>query len=195
MSHRLAPTHPYDDTAASLISWDDLEQAIDREELELHYQPIVHLADGSLGGFAALVRWPHPTFGLLSAERFIGLAESKGLIHQLDGWVLETVSAQLAAWQESALVGPEFLMTIHVSPTELVGRSLVDRIRRVIESTGVDPMGLVVELTERAGFVSLPPALESVTGLQQLGVRLAIDDFGSENSSFSRSSVRCRSTS
>ncbi len=164
----------------------EVAQAIAADDLELYYQPIVNLVDGSLTGFEALVRWQHPRLGLITAASFVPVAERHGLIGALDEWVVHAACRQLAAWQDAVLVNEQFMVTINASASALSGRSLVERVLCAINETGVEPMGLVVELTESCGVVSLPLAVESADGLHELGVRLAIDDFGSQYSWFSR---------
>jgi diguanylate cyclase len=171
------------DTAESTV--DELRRAIESEELILHYQPIVNLADGTLTGFEALVRWRHPRLGFLCAEAFVPLAEGCGLIRPLDEWVLRTASRQLAAWQEDVLVAPGFRMAVNVSAIEMDGDGLVARVRDAIEASGVDACGLVVEVTETSKIESVESAKRSADGLHGLGVELALDDFGSRYGTFS----------
>jgi EAL domain-containing protein (putative c-di-GMP-specific phosphodiesterase class I) len=167
----------------------ELSQALCGDELSLHYQPIVNLIDGSLTGFEALVRWEHPRLGLIPAGAFVPMAERHGVIGLLDEWVLHAACRQLAEWQDAVLVNEQFVMTVNASASALEERTLVERVGRALAETEVEPTGLIVELTESHGVVSLPLALESANGLHALGVRLAIDDFGSQYSWFSRLSA------
>ena len=165
---------------------EELRQAIEGDELALHYQPIVNLTDGSVTGFEALVRWPHPQLGLLGAGSIVPFAEQCGLVHALDDFALRCASRQLAAWQEDVLVAPGFRMAVNVSGAEMDGDVLVERVRHAINSSGVDARGLVIEVTETCKLESNEAAKRSADGLHSLGVELALDDFGSQYSTFSR---------
>jgi EAL domain-containing protein (putative c-di-GMP-specific phosphodiesterase class I) len=154
--------------------------------LVLHYQPIVNLATEAVTGFEALVRWAHPELGLLCAARFIPLAESSGLIREVDDWVLRTACHQLAAWQEDVLVTADFRLSVNVSGLEMDGRGLVDRVAGVVAETGVDPRGLVIEVTETRRIESVQAAQLTAEGLHAIGVELALDDFGIQYASFRR---------
>jgi EAL domain-containing protein (putative c-di-GMP-specific phosphodiesterase class I) len=167
-------------------SVEDLARAIDREQLALHYQPIVNLVDETVVGFEALVRWPHERRGLLGAAAFVPLAEASGLVHALDDWVLMTACRQLAAWQEDVLIGPGFRMAINVSGAEVTGDALVERVNHALDVTGADPRGLTVEVTETWVIASIDAARRSFDGLHALGVELALDDFGSQHATFAR---------
>lgn len=167
-------------------SGNDLLRAIAGEELELRYQPILDLTTRQLTGFEALLRWRHPTRGLLGPDRIIPLAEECGLIQEVDDWVLHEASARLAAWQDDVLVGDGFRVHVNVSGMELDDRTLVDRVRRSIVGTNVVPNGLTVEVTETRLIEDIGAAKRAIDALHEMGVELALDDFGTEYATFMR---------
>jgi EAL domain-containing protein (putative c-di-GMP-specific phosphodiesterase class I) len=169
-----------------VFSRQDLLRALAHDELVLTYQPTVNLAGGTVTGFEALARWAHPRLGLLSASRFIPLAERYGIIREIDDWVFRTACEQLATWQEDVLVSRDFRMGVNVSGLEVDGQQLVDRLVEVILATGVDPRGLMIEVTETCLIESLEDARHTADGLHALGVKLALDDFGIQYASFRR---------
>jgi EAL domain-containing protein (putative c-di-GMP-specific phosphodiesterase class I) len=162
----------------------ELARAIEHGELEVWYQPTVRLADAMVTGFEALVRWPHPELGVLPAAAFLSLAEDCGLVHVLDEWVRDVVFAQVAAWQEDAVVGAGFRVAVNVSGLDLVSDGLAKEVGATIARTGVNPAGLVLELTETCRIVDLAAATSCGRDLHDLGVGLALDDFGSQYATF-----------
>jgi EAL domain-containing protein (putative c-di-GMP-specific phosphodiesterase class I) len=169
---------------AALLSCDDLRRGLEQRELAAWYQPTVRLADGVVCGFEALVRWHHPELGLLPASAFIPLAEQCGLIRDVDAWMRHEVFGQLELWQEDVLVTPGFRMAVNVSALEMCSASLAADVARDIDEAGVDPRGLVLELTETRLIDDLDAAQRSVARLRELGVELALDDFGSQYGTF-----------
>ena len=156
----------------------ELRHAIERDELLLHYQPIVALADGSVRGLEALVRWEHPERGLVPPGDFIPLAEESGLIVPLGRWVLGEACRQAAAWSS---VG----VAVNVSTRQLVDRRLVTDVADILSRTGLDPARLTLEITETLIMERLESSLELLHQLKALGVRLSLDDFGTGYSSLS----------
>ena len=133
----------------------------------------------------ALVRWQHPELGMLAPSRFVGAAESSGTIRQLDHWVLEKACAQAAAWwHEWGTAAP--YVSVNVSPVELVEPGWAADVARVIELTGVPPSQLQLEITEQAVLGDETVSLTALGTLRDLGVRLALDDFGSGYSGLTR---------
>lgn len=164
----------------------DLVRAIVRGELELRYQPILDLTNRQLTGFEALLRWRHPTRGLLGPDRIIPLAEECGLIQEVDDWVLHDATRCLAAWQDDVLVGDGFRVHVNVSGMELDDRTLVDRVRRSVAGSRVSPSGLTIEVTETRLIDDVGSAKRAIDALHEMGVELALDDFGTEYATFMR---------
>jgi predicted signal transduction protein with EAL and GGDEF domain len=161
----------------------DLALAVERDELELHYQPIVDLHSEEILGFEALVRWSHPTRGLLPPVEFIGLAEETGDIVPIGGWVLERACRDLAAWQANRTTGRELWVSVNVSASQLLNGDLVETARAALTRHGVNPRALTLELTEEALVADTTQAGAVLSVLRSEGVRVAIDDFGTGFSS------------
>ena len=166
---------------AQLKLREDLEAAIARQELRLLYQPIVNLADGSLRGFEALLRWQHALKGWQNPATFIPFAEETGLIHDIGRWVLWEAARRLREWIEILHPEPgEFKVTVNLSARQLDDESIVDEVGRVLAEMNFDPRFLVLEITETAMMNAAPQRLDD---LRNLGCPLAIDDFGTGYSS------------
>ncbi|HUC03883.1 MAG TPA: EAL domain-containing protein, partial [Acidimicrobiales bacterium] len=161
----------------------DLEWVIQRNELSIHYQPIIDLSTGQLKGLEALVRWNHPTRGLMLPESWIGTAEESGMIVPIGSWVIDRACRQLAAWQEA--FGEELSVAVNVSARQLQGPALVEEIARILGECGLHPSSLVLEITESATVVDAEAVLGRLRALKSLGVELSIDDFGTGYSSLS----------
>jgi diguanylate cyclase (GGDEF)-like protein len=149
-----------------------LRRAIDTDELRVLYQPQVRLADGATVACEALVRWQHPERGLIDPGDFIPIAEESGLITPLGDWVMRRVVADM---QRS---GASLPVSVNVSPRQLADPDFVDNVRDIVTEAGIDPGELCLEVTESALFSDPDTALLRLTALRQIGVRLAIDDFG-----------------
>jgi diguanylate cyclase (GGDEF)-like protein/PAS domain S-box-containing protein len=160
----------------------ELGRAIRRGELVVHYQPIVVLRTGRVEGFEALVRWQHPTRGLMMPGEFIGIAEESGLIVQVGGWVLETACRDLLTWQAT---DPGLSISVNLSPRQLQHRGIVGQVRRSLVRSGVEPDRLILEVTESFLLTDEERAIDRLRRLKALGVRLAFDDFGTGYSSLS----------
>jgi EAL domain-containing protein (putative c-di-GMP-specific phosphodiesterase class I) len=161
-----------------------LQQALVYGGLEAHYQPVVAMHSGLVVGFEALVRWRHPTRGLLNASQFIPEAEACGLVRDLDDWMLQAVCRQLAEWQEDVLVAPGFRVAINMSGQEFVGDDLWRRLEEVLEMTGADPRCLGIELTETHKLGDLGDACRNIERLRAAGVEMSLDDFGTAYATF-----------
>jgi EAL domain-containing protein (putative c-di-GMP-specific phosphodiesterase class I) len=153
----------------------DLRQAINRDQLELHYQPQIDFRTGSICGAEALVRWRHPTRGLLPPSEFVQLAEESGLIIPIGAWVLRTACASMRAWLDAGIVVPR--MTVNVSGREL-RRRMIDDVAKVLCDTNIDPGTLELELTETVTMRSSETQPQLLDELKAFGIRLAVDDFG-----------------
>ena len=158
-----------------------LRRALERNELQLYYQPQVRLESGALIGAEALLRWIHPDMGVISPARFIPLAEESGLILPIGEWVLQTACAQAQAWLDGGL---EFgVMAVNIAGPQIQRGNLVAVTRRVLEQTGLPPSRLELEVTESFIMEEAEAAIGILDGLRALGVSIAIDDFGTGYSS------------
>ncbi|MFH8485548.1 putative bifunctional diguanylate cyclase/phosphodiesterase [Streptomyces longisporoflavus] len=155
-----------------------LRPAVDRGEFVLDYQPLVRLEDGGVRGVEALVRWQHPHFGLLTPNRFIGLAEEDGSIVQLGRWVLRTACRQARQWQLDHPERPPVFVSVNVAVRQVWDSDLVADVADVLAETGLAPELLQLELTESAVMGSAGRPLQALQALSDMGVRIAIDDFG-----------------
>jgi len=166
-----------------------LSDALVRDEFLLHYQPVVHLDNGRLAGFEALIRWNQPTMGFVSPLGFIGVAEDTGLIVPIGRWVLVTAIASLVKFQETMDAhhpdNAGLFMSINVSARQLQELGEVTEIARLIRESGVDPQRIKLEITESALIDNPELAALSLHKLKELGLQLAIDDFGTGYSSLS----------
>ena len=160
----------------------EVGHAAARGELVLDYQPVVDLNSGKLVGLEALVRWQHPTRGLLPPMSFIGPAEETGAIADIGGWVLETAARQLQNWQHRYLL-PDLRMSVNVSVCELDRPGFADHVMSVLSRTELDPGSLVVEVTESVLADPSGGAAATLAALRRPGVRVALDDFGTGFSS------------
>lgn len=159
----------------------DLRIAIDNGQLSLLYQPIVILRNRRIAGVEAFVRWQHPERGLIPAAAFIPMADEAGLIVPLGQWVLQEACAQLARWQAELGVGRALTLTVNVTARQLLAPTFVADVRRAIADAGIDPTRLVLEITEQALARNVTDTLRRVREVRALGVRFAIDDFGSRS--------------
>jgi diguanylate cyclase (GGDEF)-like protein len=157
-----------------------LRKAIDDGELELHYQPKVSLSLGTVTGVEALVRWRHPTRGLVLPDEFVPLAESSGLMHKLTAMVVDTALAQAAEWWELGLQVP---VAVNVSARDLHGPGLARTVADGLERHGLPSEAIRLELTERILMAEPARVAEGLAELDRLGVRLSLDDFGTGYSS------------
>ncbi|MFC1455605.1 putative bifunctional diguanylate cyclase/phosphodiesterase [Microvirga arabica] len=161
----------------------DLLKAISHEQFILHYQPKVDLGTGSIVGAEALLRWMRPDFGLTSPQTFIDIAEETGLINEIGAWVLNEACTQAAAWQ-SLGYGP-FQIAVNLSPVQFFRQDIVQLVGETLERTGLRPEHLELELTEGSLLKDVERTRLTLQQLKQLGVRIAIDDFGVGYSSLS----------
>ncbi len=164
----------------------DLQQAIDLQQLELHYQPVVRLDGHEILGVEALLRWHHPTRGNITPAQFIPLAEDTGLIIPMGRWVLETACEEGVRLQSKfSRDGKPLTMSVNLSVRQLQSDSIVADVRAALERTGLPPTSLVLEITESVMMADTEFAVQRLRDLKSLGVRLAMDDFGTGYSSLS----------
>lgn len=169
---------PYSPTRLALSG--ELREAIETDALVLHYQPKMQLIGGEIDGLEALVRWNHPVHGLIPPDQFIPLAEHSGLIRPLTAWVVEHALAQCGKWRTTGL---DLGIAINLSARSLHGPELARFIIECLRTSGVPPARLTVEITESVIMANPERAMEVLTGLTEIGVKLSIDDFGTGYSS------------
>ena len=160
-----------------------LRSALTREELFLMYQPQMDICTGRIIGLEALLRWQHPTLGLVPPDKFIRIAENSGLILPIGEWVLRTACSQARKWQEDGL--PAVTVAVNVSAIQFRQEDFCGLVRKVLQETGLPPQHLELELTESLLLANAELMLSVIQELKAMGVTLAIDDFGTGYSSFS----------
>jgi diguanylate cyclase len=154
-----------------------LQGDLDSKALLLHYLPEVDLRTGTIAAAEALVRWRHPTRGLLLPDSFIGVAESIDLADELGRWVLRNACADFSGWRSRG-VGHNAALRVNVSPLQLAGRGFVDTVAETIEEFDIDAGSLCLEITERAVVHDIESTRRTLAELKEVGVQIAIDDFG-----------------
>ncbi len=174
----------HDAAVARLSAENDLRRAVTRGELVLHYQPIVDLASMRVTGAEALIRWRHPSRGLLPPQEFIGLAEETGLVEDIGAWALDEGCRAAARWQPYGSAGGHFRIAINVSVRQL-NAGLPRRVRDSLVKSGLAPGALTLEMTESVLMERTDEMVALLKRFKLLGVRLAVDDFGTGYSSLS----------
>jgi len=162
-----------------------IREGLESNQFEVYYQPIVNAHSGQLIAAEALVRWNHPSRGLLVPMEFIPVAEATGLIVPLGRQVLWDATCQTQEWRQSGLVNDDFYISVNLSAHQLQEADLVDDVSRALGDSGLPPGALVLEVTESALIQNLDVTLPRLLALRALGVRLAVDDFGTGYSSLS----------
>lgn len=172
--------------AAHLLKTEtDLRKALERDEFEIHYQPIIRLRDRKITGFEALLRWRHSERGLVSPAEFIPVAEESGAIVQLGEWILHESCRQLKQWQTVLPGSQNLLMSVNISVKQLTPNKLIKQVTDILEETGIAPQNLNLEITESAIMENSEASNKLLQHLKNLGVRLTTDDFGTGYSSLS----------
>ncbi len=161
----------------------DLERGLAAQEFVLYFQPIVVIDSGEVVGCEALVRWQHPTRGVIPPMDFVPLAEESGLIVDLGSWVLDQACAQIGDWNEAG--HPELRLSVNVSARQLHETGFVSKVQAALSRHDVHPAQLVLELTESLFALDAPAIGEQIKDLRALGVKIAMDDFGTGYSSLS----------
>jgi EAL domain-containing protein (putative c-di-GMP-specific phosphodiesterase class I) len=161
----------------------DLKRAIEREELALVYQPIYELRTERIAGLEALVRWRHPTRGVVVPARFVPLAEQSGQIGALGRWVLRTACHQAAIWRAKYPAHLGLGVSVNISGVELGEPTISKEVASALGAAGLDPAGLTLEITETALMEDSEGSVQRLEALKRLGVLLAVDDFGTGYSS------------
>jgi diguanylate cyclase (GGDEF)-like protein len=163
----------------------DLRLALGRGELQIHYQPIVSLNRKELHGFEALLRWYHPTRGVVLPDGFIPIAEETGLIVPIGTWVLEEACRQMRAWDAEFPDYAGLMINVNLSSRQLMQTEFVDEVARILADTGLAPARLKLEVTESLVLESADTIVEVLNALRKLGVQLGLDDFGIGHSALS----------
>jgi diguanylate cyclase (GGDEF)-like protein len=158
-----------------------LRKAITQNELELHYQPIVHAVTGEIVGVEALLRWNHPQLGLLSPAHFISVAEVSGLIIPIGTWALRVACKQVRQWQKKLHV--DLKLSVNLSARQFQQPDLLEQIRNIVEETGLAPSNLELEITESNAMQNAENTIYTLREIKNIGVRIAMDDFGTGYSS------------
>jgi EAL domain-containing protein (putative c-di-GMP-specific phosphodiesterase class I) len=151
----------------------------------LHYQPIVDLRTNRVVATEALIRWQHPTRGLLGPVEFITAAEQSGLIIPIGAWVIRSACAQTAEWHQADPDAAPVSVAVNLSPRQLVDRTLVATVAEALHDSGLDPSSLCLEITEGSVIKDFDATMPTLNALRTLGVSLALDDFGTGYSSLS----------
>jgi diguanylate cyclase (GGDEF)-like protein/PAS domain S-box-containing protein len=173
-------------SVARLEIYDDLRHSIEHDELVVHYQPIASVADGNIVALEALVRWNHPTRGLLGPMEFIPFAEETDLIFSLGRWVLREACAPQAGWRNEVPGAEDAYITVNLSVHQLSDKSLLHSIAEALADSGLPPEALVLEVTESLLMSETQETVDALSGIHAMGVGLAIDDFGTGESSLAR---------
>jgi diguanylate cyclase (GGDEF)-like protein/PAS domain S-box-containing protein len=163
----------------------DLRHALERREFRNFYQPIVNLASGEIAGFEALLRWQHPTRGLLGPIEFIGVVEETGLIRELGWWNLSEACRQIGEWRAAWPANRDLIISVNLSAKQFLQPNLVADIANLLREIKLPPDALKLEITESTVMKDPAGAVEMLQQIKSLGVRLAIDDFGTGYSSLS----------
>jgi diguanylate cyclase (GGDEF)-like protein/PAS domain S-box-containing protein len=161
----------------------ELRHALERDELELHYQPVVALASGEIVGLEALVRWKHPERGVLDPGAFVSIAEESGLIEPIGRWVQETACRQALGWHALQPDRRPLDISVNLSARQVAHRDLPDSVEEILTRTGLEPVNLRLEITESALVEESASATATLAALSEIGVRLVLDDFGTGYSS------------
>jgi len=161
----------------------ELRHALDRDEFELHYQPVVALGSGEIVALEALVRWKHPDRGVLDPGEFISVAEDSGLIEPIGRWVQDTACRQALGWHARRPDKRPLDIAVNLSARQVAHRELADSVEEILTRTGLDPVNLRLEITESVLVEESARATETLKALSEMGVRLVLDDFGTGYSS------------
>ncbi len=161
----------------------ELRGALERGELELHYQPLIALRSGEITGFEALVRWRHPERGLLDPGDFVSVAEDSGLIEPIGRWALETACRQVLEWHQLRPDERPFDVSVNLSARQVTHRELPGSVAEILGASGLDPVHLRLEVTESVLVEESATAVGTLEALSEIGVGLVLDDFGTGYSS------------
>ncbi len=161
----------------------NLRKALLQEEFVVYYQPQVNLETGKISGTEALVRWIHPELGMISPGQFIPIAEENGLIIPIGEWVLRTSCKQMVLWNNE--FGANITISVNLSARQFLQQDIVEKVRSILEETGLHPRHLELEITESLGMKNPELTLRTLQELKDMGIHISIDDFGTGYSSLS----------
>ncbi len=161
----------------------ELRHALERDELALHFQPVVSLRSGEISGLEALLRWQHPERGLLDPAEFVSIAEDSGLIEPIGRWVQERACRQILEWHEQRPDARPFDVAVNLSARQVAHPDLPATVAEIVARAGLDPVHLRLEITESVLVEESASAIASLEALNEIGVRLVLDDFGTGYSS------------
>ena len=161
----------------------DLRKALQKNEFEVHYQPKVSVTENRICGAEALIRWNHPEHGEISPDQFVPMAEELGLITEVGTWVLQQACAEAVRWANEGIA--DCTVAVNIAAPHFADSRLIDDVQRTLESTGLPPGMLTIELTESMMMIDTEETLASLEQLRTLGIRTALDDFGTGFSSLS----------
>ena len=184
-SYRLFEPEMHEGVLARLELRTDLQRAIATEQLELYYQPVVRIHDGSISGVEALLRWRHPERGMIPPDQFIPLAEETGLIIPIGRWVLREGCRHARRMRDALPPETGLTMSINLSVKQLQHSDVIADVRDAVEEAGIEPAALTLEITETVLMADTDLAVTRLQELKALGVNLALDDFGTGYSSLS----------
>lgn len=172
-------------TVARLQTETELRHALERRQLLVHYQPVVNLATGRIRGFEALLRWLHPTRGMVPPTSFIPVAEEMGLISEMEEWVLAEAGGQMRQWQQMRPESEPLQLSVNLSSRHFIQHDIAEKYRLILAKTGLDPASLNIEVTESTVVPHPALAVGIMSQLKALGVSVSMDDFGTGYSSLS----------
>jgi diguanylate cyclase (GGDEF)-like protein/PAS domain S-box-containing protein len=183
--YQVFDTQMRDQIVASSRLERDLRHALEREQLEVYYQPIVSLTTQKTVSFEALVRWNHPHKGMLTAAAFMPMAEETGLCILMDWWILKEACTQMKQWQQQAPGWSTLCLSVNLSAKQVIQANLIEQISQVLFETGIDPKCLTLEITETTLIEKPELAAKTLKQSTNLGIGLSLDDFGTGYSSLS----------
>ncbi|MBD2080757.1 EAL domain-containing protein [Leptolyngbya sp. FACHB-17] len=181
--HQVFDPSMHDSAVALLHMENDMRRALQNQEFQLYYQPIVSIRNDRINGLEALIRWQHPKRGLIMPSEFIPIAEETGLIIPLGWWVMREACRQMREWQIQFPTNPPLTISVNVSSKQFAQSDLVDQVQRILQETGLSAQCLKLEITESTVMENADAAVEMLQKLRDLGLHLSIDDFGTGYSS------------
>ncbi|RPI35053.1 MAG: EAL domain-containing protein, partial [Nitrospiraceae bacterium] len=183
--HEIFDSTMYESTLQRLQMETDLRRAVEQNQFKIHYQPIIALQENTVVGFEALIRWYHPTRGIVSPTEFIPLAEETGMILPIGEWVLREACSQVCAWQKHYTMTTPLKISVNISSKQLSQPDFVKRVSNILDETGLDASCLALEITESIIMENPDAAGAIMAQLKSLGIHIHLDDFGTGYSSLS----------